>query len=271
MINFRQYVNMVNCTIPNSINLRTTTDFSNAFTNMQNLKNVDFNHDNVTNTYMTYDGCTNLTGNPVCGNNVTDMYSTYWGCNLTGSPVCGPNVTNMSATYGDCRNLTGSPACGPNVINMNDTYRNCTNLTGSPVCGNNVTSMSWTYCDCYNLTGSPACGKNITSMSRAYYNCRNLHGNAYFYSPNISDVYGCFYKRNTSNRLNIYVTKDSTSLTTLLANTSSSMYMSFITWTNDLATNGYYYNASYNTYVYPVTNVEAARLANNDPDNMGNI
>ena len=57
----------------------------------------------------TYYNCTNLTGSPVCGSNVTNMGYTYWGCrNLTGSPVCGNSVTNMTSTYSNCSNLRDS-------------------------------------------------------------------------------------------------------------------------------------------------------------------
>ncbi len=39
--------------------------------------------------YSAYDGCTNLTGSPVCGNNVTNMVSTYFQCpNLYGDMYC---------------------------------------------------------------------------------------------------------------------------------------------------------------------------------------
>ena len=60
------------------------------------------------------------------------MYSTYYNCqNLTGSPVCGNNVTNMTYTYYNCYNLTGSPVCGNNVTSMSYTYAYCTNLAGN--------------------------------------------------------------------------------------------------------------------------------------------
>ena len=37
-----------------------------------------------------------------------NMSWTYYNCrNLTGSPVCGNNVTNMSYTYHSCSNLYG--------------------------------------------------------------------------------------------------------------------------------------------------------------------
>ena len=130
---------------------------------------------NVTNMSYTYYACSNLTGSPVCGNSVIDMSRAYVGCrSLTGSPVCGPNVTNMGVAYQDCRNLTGSPVCGDKVLDLGLTYYNCRNLTGSPVCGNSVSEMTNAYAFCINLTGSAACGPNVISMVNAYRDCVNL-------------------------------------------------------------------------------------------------
>jgi hypothetical protein len=102
-------------------------------------------------------------------------------------------------------------------------------------------------------------------MYQTYYNCYNLHGNAYFYSNSISNVVKCFCGRNTSNKLSIYVHEGSTTNTKVM-NTDFlySLTGSTITWTNDYATNGCYYNTSQNIYIYPVANVAAAREANGD-------
>jgi len=209
-----------------------------------------------------YYNCTNLTGSPVCGANVTSMYSTYRNCsNLTGSPVCGDKVTNMGSAYYNCYNLTGSPACGANVTDMSYAYSNCSNLTGSPACDNNVTSMVRTYYNCFNLTGSPVCGNKVTNMSYAYYMCKNLYGNAYFYSSSVGNIQGCFAGRNNSKRLNIYVTSGSTTNTTIHCNNSYSLVGASITWSNSST---YQYNTTYNIYIYPVANVAAARAANGD-------
>ena len=53
-------------------------------------------------------------------------------------------------------------------------------------------------------------------------------------------------------------------MTTLLTNNTSSLVGTNITWTDDTATNGCYYNTYYNIYIYPVENVAAARTANGD-------
>ena len=164
----------------------------------------------------------------------------------------------MYYAYSGCSNLTGSPVCGNNVTDMRDAYSNCYNLTGSPVCGNNVTNMYFTYRDCHNLTDSPVCGPNAKDMAYTYYNCYNLFGNAYFYSSSVSRMSNCFYNRNSSRRLNIYLPANSTTNTTAHYTNSDSMVGASVTWT-DAGT--YQYNIAYNIYLYPVSNVEDARLS----------
>lgn len=234
----------------------------------------------ITNMRATYYNCSNLTGQPICGPKVTDMTGTYWCCtNLTGKPVCASNVTNMASTYFYCKNLTGSPVCGGNVTNMYMAYSDCINLTGSPVCSNNVTDMGYAYSNCSNLTGSPVCGNNVKIMDSTYNNCTNLTGcaiagnnvthvpcayrychniksNAYFYSNNISYAYSCFAGKQNSKRLNIYVPENSTTLNTFLYNNTSSILGANVTWIYDES--GCYYNGTYSTYIYPVTNVYQA-------------
>lgn len=172
------------------------------------------------------------------------------------------NVINMSNAYYYCTNLTGSPVCGSNVTNMFYAYYNCTNLTGSPVCGENVTNMSSAYYSCNSLIGSPVCGNNVRDMNSSYYNCKNMYGNMYMYANSVINVRNCFYGRNTSNMLNIYVHSDSTTLTTCLYNNTYSLVGSNVTWTDDTVTNGCYYNTTQNIYIYPVTNVSMSRLEN---------
>jgi len=101
-------------------------------------------------------------------------------------------------------------------------------------------------------------------MAATYCNCTNIQGNTYFYSNSISNVRNCFYNRNTSNRLNIYVYAGTTTNSTVRQTTSTtSLTGKAITWTTD-ATNNCSYNTTYNLYIYHVANVEAARIANGD-------
>jgi hypothetical protein len=186
------------------------------------------------------------------------MYNTYYDCsNLTGSPVCSDNVTTMASTYYSCSNLTGSPVCGNNVTSMGYTYSSCTNLTGNPVCGNNVTNMHRAYEYCHNLTGNPVCGENVTTMYQTYKNCTNLSGNMYMYSNNVANMKECFYGKNNSNRYNIYAYQGTTTWNTLRINNTLSMVGNSITWTN--YSNGSFYNTAYNIYVYDI-NAEASLI-----------
>ena len=237
-----------------------------------NIKNI-YCRDEITPISMAYwfFSCSNIVSFNMVNfniNNVTNMFSAYSGCtNLTGSPVCGNNVTNMFSAYRGCTNLTGSPVCGQKVTNMSNTYRYCENLTGSPVCGNNVTDMSYAYAHCTNLTGSPICGKKVTNMYYAYRECANLTGNAYFYSSTVNRTKYCFYEKNNSRRLNIYVPSGSTTNTTVHYTNSGSLVGKTITWTN---AGSYQYNTAYNIYIYPVANVAAAAIANGDEEANAN-
>jgi hypothetical protein len=105
-------------------------------------------------------------------------------------------------------------------------------------------------------------------MLSAYGYCRNVARNGYFYSNDVSDMYCCFEGWNALKRFNLYVPKNSTTFNTVIGSRFSTDSMfgrnNTFTWTNDFATNGYYYNTQYNIYVYPVENVAAARAANGD-------
>jgi hypothetical protein len=203
-----------------------------------------------------YRYCTNLT-TAVCGPHVTDMHATYYNCiNLT-TAACGQNVTNMYSAYQGCTNLI-TPACGPNVTNMSNAYRDCKNLT-TAACGPNVTSMMNAYRNCTNLT-TAACGPYVINMYMAYANT-SARGNCYLYSNSIRDVKGCFENRRVTDKLNIYVCSGTATNTAVHFMNSSSLVNKAITWTY---ADDYQYNATYGIYIYPVANVEAARLANGD-------
>lgn len=174
-----------------------------------------------------------------------------------------PSVTNLVNTYYSCYNLTGSPVCGDNVINMSGTYHSCTNLTGSPVCGNNVVNMSYAYYKCYHLT-TAIFSEKVNNVAYAYESCPNIQGNVYISSTTVNNARNVFSGRNVSNRLNIYVPSTGTTLTMFTYTNIASITGTSITWTDDTITNGCYYNTTQNIYIYPVANIEQARIANGD-------
>lgn len=176
-------------------------------------------------------------------------------------------ITIMRNMFYNCASLKAA-VCGDKVTDLSQAYRNCTNLT-TAVCGLNVTNMYAAYESCTNLT-TAVCGPNVTNMKQAYNNCRNIRGNAYFYSNNLTSALQCFQSRSSSNRFNIYVHSGTTTHTTVLTDKLVDK-VTAITWTDDTATNGCHYNTYHNIYIYPVANVEAVRIANGDPDYMGNM
>ena len=70
--------------------------------------------------------------------------------------------------------------------------------------------------------------------------------------------------RNANNMLNIYVPENSTSLKSLLVNNTYSLVGKNCSWTNDMSANNRYYNATYNIYIYPVSDVSMTKEANGD-------
>ena len=231
------------------------TNISGAFSSCYNLTGKAICGPNVTDMSCAYQNCINLI-TPICGNNVTNMSYSYQNCySLTGSPVCGPNVTDMSYAYQNCYNITGRPACGDKVVNMYGAYSNCISLTGSPVCGPNVTDMSYAYYNCYNLTGDLVIGNNVVNIAYAYANCSGLNKPLYLFANNIVNATGCLYGKNNSVMLDIYLHANSNTCNTFLINNAQSLVGSPMTWTNDMTTNGRYYNTAYNIYIYPVDSV----------------
>jgi hypothetical protein len=127
--------------------------------------------------------------------------------------------------------------------------------------------MVYAYYNCTKLTGSPICGEKVTNMYYTYAGT-NLRGNAYFYSPEVVTVRGCFSNRNNKRRLNIYVLSNSTTNTTVhYTGPSSSLVGASITL-EDAGT--YQYNTKHNIYIYPVENVAAAAIANGDEEANAN-
>lgn len=257
------------------------TDLYHTYYRCYNLTGTPVCGDNVTNMSGTYYCCNHITGNAACGDNVTNMHNAYHYCSkLTGQPACGPNVTNFSNAYYYCNNITGQPVCGDSVTNMHYAYYFCNNLTGYPVCGPNVTDFSAAYSRCYNISGPPVYGPNVTNMTSSYYqcynltgpaiigdkvteaqhaycNCGNLSSNAYFLSSAIPSVYNCFAEEAKKAVNTIYVPANSTTLNACLATAqTSSLTNTAITWSNQISTNGRYYNTTYNISIYPVANVK---------------
>jgi hypothetical protein len=158
-----------------------------------------------------------------------------------------------SQTITSVTNMTNS------ITDMRQSFYNCRNLTKAPMCGNNVTTMDQAFFSCSNLKVPATIGFNVTTSWMTYCNCYNIGANAYFFSHKVNNAQSCFGLRDTSKRLNIYVPQQGYSssyntLGTCLYTNDSSLIGQNITWTNDITTNGCYYNTAQNIYIYPVDN-----------------
>jgi hypothetical protein len=91
-------------------------------------------------------------------------------------------------------------------------------------------------------------------MHEAYYGCANLSNIAYIYSNEVTDVTNCFYGRDNTKTLYIYVPTTGNTLNTFLTNTASSIIGEPITWA-DYTSMGCYVNSDQRIYIMPVDDV----------------
>lgn len=149
------------------------------------------------------------------------------------------------------------------TINGDGSYIACDNedITDLFV-GNSVTNLSFAFYNCFNLKNI-VIGSNVNNMYYAFFGCRNLSGNAYIYSNTLTNTQYCFINRDINARLNIYVHAGSSTNTYIYqkARIANALFNKIYIFTRNTS-NSCYYNASCNTYVYYVNNVEDAYKAN---------
>ena len=114
---------------------------------------------------------------------------------------------------------------------------------------------------CYITENSPYYW--LGNTRGAYAECPNIQGNTYLYTNNIKSADCCFKGRNVTNMLNIYLPENSQTLNSFLVSNKMSLIGAEITWTDD-STNKRYYSPEANIYIYPVANVEQAKIDNGD-------
>ena len=87
----------------------------------------------------------------------------------------------------------------------------------------------------------------------------------YVYNNNINNFQNCFYGKNNSKMLNIYMHKNSVSLSSIKsAGAVSSLVGANITWYTNSTNSSIIYITPYNIHIHMVDDVSAARAANGD-------
>lgn len=149
-----------------------------------------FNTSNVTNMYIMFQDCYNLTSLDLSTfntSNVTNMAAMFYDCyNLTSLDLSSfntSNVTNMSNMFHDCWSLTSLDLSNFNTSNvtvmkaMFDGDTSLTSLDLSTFNTSNVTTMEYMFGSCKNLTSldlSSFNTSNVTNMLRMFVGCRDL-------------------------------------------------------------------------------------------------
>ena len=129
--------------------------------------------------------------------NVTDMTSTFRGCNrLTSVPLLDTgNATSMYYMFYNCGRLTTIPQFNTsNVTDMSGMFNGCSSLTSVPLLDtSNVTSMESMFYGCSSLTTVPLYNTSkVTNMSQMFWNCRSLQTVPAFDCSNVTNMNNIF-------------------------------------------------------------------------------
>ena len=196
MFNFINEPQITSLTIPKNVTL-STTDFSNAFRNQQNLQSARLDAP-IVNLFNAFRDDRNLKSVQLNSNTITNIRYAFYNCvNLSGTAPMTDSVIDMvgafkispgsSGTFtADSWRNSGSRLVRPNSSNQRTWYYNITqrrNVTytatdegdgGSlekATCGNNVIDMHTAY-QGQILLEEAACGNNVQDMSNAYGSCQ---------------------------------------------------------------------------------------------------
>ena len=194
MFNFINEPQITSLTIPKNVTL-STTDFSNAFRDQQNLQSARLDAP-IVNLQNAFRNDQNLKSVQFNSNTITDISYAFYNCaNLSGTAPMTDSIINMAGAFKACSasgtfTITGSwtndsrRLVKPNTSNSRTWYYNilqtrtvhytpATNDGGSlekAACGNNIINMHNAY-QGQILLQEAVCGDNVQDMSGAYGSC----------------------------------------------------------------------------------------------------
>ena len=104
---------------------------ANWFVNSK-LQTVEFNPSSIINMPNAFYNCRNLTGQPVCGNNVVNFYGAYYSCpNVSGTSSFGERVEDIRFSYYGGTNLSLPAIIPANVTLINGCFKGCNFPSGN--------------------------------------------------------------------------------------------------------------------------------------------
>ena len=153
---------------------------------------------NVTNMYVMFSGCSNLTSIPLLNtSNVTDMRSMFDNCTslTTISLLNTSNVTDMRSMFSGCSNLTSIPLLDTSkVTDMHSMFYDCSSLTIIPLLDTKkVNTMNSMFADCSSLTIIPLLNtSNVTDMGGMFAYCKSLTSIPLLNTSNVTNMHSMF-------------------------------------------------------------------------------
>lgn len=132
----------------------------------------------VTNMAYTFNNCYSMSIPPEIPDTVTNMNSTFQGCNITTAPdisAC-TKLATMNGTFSGCKKLTnlGEYVIPDSVRNVESLFSDCKELTDAPVLPEGITSLNNTFTRCAALINVPQLPSTVTDMTHTFNNCISL-------------------------------------------------------------------------------------------------
>lgn len=151
----------------------TTTNYQNN-SNLTQVYNIN---NDVTSMYSTFYGCKKLNYLSNLPSSLVDMEGAFAGCtSLTTLPNIPVSVTNAYGSFSGCTGLVNPPTFLGTNINGKYTFSGCTNLTSTPDISK-FSNLEYTFQNCSNLTTiNGNFNSNITSLYQTFGYCTSLTG-----------------------------------------------------------------------------------------------
>lgn len=167
----------------------TTTSYQNnsRLTQVYNINN------DVTSLYSTFYGCKKLNYLSNLPSSLVDMEAAFYGCvSLTTLPNIPASVTNAYGSFTNCTGLVNPPTFSGTNIDGRYTFSGCTNLTSTPDISK-FSKLDYTFQNCTNLTTiNGNFNSNITNLIQTFYYCTSLTGTIPPIPANVTSIRQAF-------------------------------------------------------------------------------
>lgn len=150
---------------------------STSYQNNSNLTQVYNINNDVTSLYSTFYGCKKLNYLSNLPSSLVDMEAAFYGCvSLTTLPNIPASVTNAYGSFSGCTGLVNPPTFLGTNIDGRYAFYGCTNLTSTPDISK-FSNLDYAFQNCTNLTIiNGNFNSNLTNLIKTFDYCTSLTG-----------------------------------------------------------------------------------------------